>query len=101
MANKILNLVGIGVGRTHFNRIRQIENNRMILRCAERFHNLMTDIDRKIHLCAGEGFRRVFIAEVCSGAIGHGQLTHQLGTGNSDVDDALHVFFEDDLALEG
>ena len=101
MANKILNLVGIGVGRTHFNRVRQIENNRMLFCCAERFHNLMTDIDRKIHLRAGEGFRRVFIAEVCSGAIGLGQLTHQLGTGNRDVDDALHVFFEDDLALEG
>ena len=61
----------------------------------------MADIDCKIHLCTGERFRRVFIAEVCSGAIGLGQLTHQLGTGNSDVDDALHILFEDDLALEG
>ena len=33
--------------------------------------------------------------------IGFGQLANQLCACNGDVDDALHVLFEDDFALEG
>ena len=101
MTDEVLNLVGVGVGRAHFHRVGQVENDGIFFRRAERLHDLMADIHGKIHFRAGEGLRRIFIAEVCAGLIGFGQLANQLCACNGDVDDALHVLFEDDFALEG
>ena len=51
MANEILNLVGVGIGRTHFNGVGKIKNDRILFCCTKRFHDLMTDVHSEVHFC--------------------------------------------------
>ena len=60
---KPLYLIGIHIGCCHFNRGRKVNNNR-IVRCRFPYvHNCLTNMERKIQLCPGKTFRRIFIAK--------------------------------------
>ena len=57
MLDKIFYLVCIGVGRTHFHRGRQVNDNRIFFCRSQRFHHFVTDTDGKILFRTGIAFR--------------------------------------------
>ena len=57
MLDKILDLVGVGIGGTHFHRSRQVDDDRVFFCSAQRFHHFMADSYGKILLRPGITFR--------------------------------------------
>jgi len=101
MGDEIFDLIGIRVRGAHFNRVRQVQNHRMLRRAAKRFHHASTDCNRIVHFGAGKAFRGIFIAEIGSAAGSFfGEFAHQFGAFHRNVDDTVHVFFKYDLALQ-
>ena len=103
MAAEILDLVGIAVRRGHFHRVRQVQNQLVFRRRLQHFHHLFADEDGIVDLRAGKALRRIFVADIRAALRDFlvRQLFDQLRAFDGDVDDALHVGLEHDLALQG
>ena len=103
MLDKIFNLVRIGIGGTHLHRSRQIDDDRFFFCSSQRVHHFMADAYGKVLFRSRIAFRGIFITDVHAAA-GHflfRQLADQLCALHGDVHDAIHIFLEDDLALQG
>ena len=90
------------VRRGHLDGVRQVQNNLVFGRRAERFQHLLADQNGIVDLRAGEAFGGILIADVRAGAgdLLLRQLANQLRALHRDVDDALHIGLEHNLALE-
>ena len=102
MAAEIFNLVGVVVRRGHLDGVRQVQDDLVLRRRAERLEHLLADEHGIVDLRAGEALRRILIADVRAGT-GHfllGQFANELRTLDGDINDALHIGLEHDLALQ-
>ena len=100
MADKVFHLVGIGVRGTHFDCIRKIQDDRVFLCRAERFHDGRADIDREFRLCSAEAFRGIFKADVRVPAVIVGQFLDKLCAVYGNFRNPRHILLEYDLALK-
>ena len=101
VTDEVFDLVGIGVGRTHLDRVGQVEDNGILLGRAKLLHYAVTDGNRVVGLGAAEALGGVFKADVRVARVFVGELLDQARALHRDVDDALHVGFEHDLPLQG
>ena len=101
MADKVFDLVGIGVGCAHLNGVRQVEDHRVFLGRAELFDHAVADGNGVVRLGAAEALGRIFKTDVGVACIFVGQSFDQTRALHGDVDHALHVGFENDLSLQG
>ena len=102
MLDKILDLVRIGIRRTHLHRSRQVDNDRFFFRCPQGFHHFVADADSEVLFRSRIAFRGIFITDVHAAA-GHflfRQLADQFRPFHRDVHNAVHVFLENDFALK-
>ena len=100
--DKILDLVRVGIGRAHFHRSRQVENDRIFFGSTQCFHNLVADPDSKILLRSRIAFRGIFVTDVHAAA-GHfllRQLPDQFGAFHGNIHNAVHILPEYDLPLQ-
>ena len=101
VADKVLDLVGVGVRRAHLNGVRKVENDGVLLCGAELLHHAVTDLDGIIHLGAAEALGGVLKADVGITRVFVGELLDQARAVDGDIDNALHVGFENNLSLQG
>ena len=101
MTDEVLDLVGVGVRRTHLNGVRQVEDHRILGGRAELLDHSVADRYRVVHLGAAETLGRVFKADIGVAFIFVRQALDQACAVNGDVDHALHVGLENDLSLQG
>ena len=95
-----LELVGVGVGRRHFDRRRQVEDQPPLRRRLDDVLDRLADVEGEIELGAGEALGRVFELEVRARS-GARQRLDLPGRADRDFGHALAVGLEHDLALQG
>ena len=99
---EVFDLVGITVGRAAFHCGGQVQNDLVLRRCVEQLHNPFANGNGIVHLRAGEALRRILIADVNLGMLFEHlvrELLDELCTIGRDLDDAVHILLEHDLAL--
>src|SRR4051794_33250559 len=94
-----LDLVGVDRGLGHLDGGRQVDDRRPVDRGLPDVVDGVADLDGEVELGAGERLGGVLEADL--GVAGDlGQLAHQLGAVDGDVDDPGAVGVEDDAALQ-
>lgn len=74
----------------------------VLRRCVEQLHNPFANGNGIVHLRAGEALRRILIADINLGMLFEHlvrELLDELCTIGRDLDDAVHILLEHDLAL--
>ena len=101
LSTEIFDLIRICVRRWHFHCWRQIQNDRVLIRCPQGFHYRLAYFNSKIGLSTGKAFRRIFIPNIhtAAGNFFLSQLTDKFCTLHCDLDNAWHIFFKYDLPL--
>ena len=92
-------LVGIDIGRIHFNSRRKVEDHRLFLRGLPDVLDGRADLKREIKLCACKALRRILEHEVAVKLIP--AFLHPAGAVLGDLDDTRAVHVKDDVPLEG
>ena len=93
-----LNLIGINVGRAHFNGRRQVDDH-FVIRCwRDDINDSVTNVDGKIHFCAGKALRAVLKYPLGLGVIGRCRF-YELCALYRDISNAFPVQTKYEITL--
>ena len=95
-----LNLIGVNVGSTHFNGRRQV-NDHLVIRCwRDDINDGVTNVNRKIHFCAGKALRAVLKHPLGLRVLGRCRF-HELCALYRDISNAFPVQTKYEITLNG